>query len=180
MHTKVKELLTLAINNKASDLHLSSDVLPKIRLDGKLVDVTNFSEADMKFMPEMILSLLSELQKKKLEETKELDFSLDVSESRFRINVYFQKGMLAVALRIISSEIPSLESLNLPDICRSFCSVKQGFILVTGPTGQGKSTTVASILNEINSSSGCHIVTVEDPIEFLIKPIKSIVSQREL
>ncbi|MBU1088572.1 PilT/PilU family type 4a pilus ATPase [Patescibacteria group bacterium] len=180
MHTKVKELLTLAINNKASDLHLSSDVLPKIRLDGKLVDVTNFSEADMKFMPEMILSLLSELQKKKLEETKELDFSLDVSESRFRVNVYFQKGMLAVALRIISSEIPSLESLNLPDICRSFCGVKQGFILVTGPTGQGKSTTVASMLNEINSSSGCHIVTVEDPIEFLIKPIKSIVSQREL
>ncbi|MBU1130191.1 type IV pilus twitching motility protein PilT [Patescibacteria group bacterium] len=180
MHTKVKELLVLAVNNEASDVHLSFGVLPKMRLDGGLIDVTNFSNEDIKLIPELILSMLSTEQKKELDEKKELDFAFDMSGSRFRANVYFQKEGLAAALRMISSEIPGLSVLNLPEICGSFCDIKQGFILVTGPTGQGKSTTVASMLSEINNTRDCHIVTVEDPIEYLIKPNKAIISQREL
>jgi len=180
MHTKLKELLNLAINNKASDVHLSADILPKLRVNGRLIDVTGFSKMDVKLVPQMIVSVLDEEQKKDLEKEKELDFSLSLAESRFRVNIYFQKGMLAASLRVIPSDIPDLSTLDLPEICASFCDIKQGFILVTGPTGQGKSTTVASLLNEINSTKDCHIVTIEDPIEYLIKPIRAIVSQREL
>ncbi|RLC34795.1 type IV pili twitching motility protein PilT [Candidatus Shapirobacteria bacterium] len=180
MHTKLKRLLELAVNNKASDLHLSSDVLPKMRIDGILGDVTVFSTEEISLIPEMILSMLDENGRKNLENNKEIDFSLSLSESRFRVNIFFQKGMLGAVLRVIPSEIPSLDSLNLPSVVGSLCREKQGFVLVAGPTGQGKSTTVASMLNEINLTRGGNIVTVEDPIEYLIKGKKSVISQREL
>lgn len=180
MHTKLKELFALAVANKASDIHLMSGISPKFRIDGVLMDAPNLVEVNDNLTKEMILSMLDEKQVQKLESGKELDFSFDAENSRFRANVYFQKETLACALRILAQEIPSFDELNLPEILKSFVSLKQGFVLITGPTGHGKSTTVAAVLNEINKSRDGHIVTVEDPIEYLLKPNKSIISQREL
>lgn len=180
MHTKIKGVLDLAVANKASDIHFSASMLPRIRINGELVDVTNFDEKDPAVVTEMMLSILSEEQKLKLEEKRELDFSLTSETARFRVNMYFQKNEVACALRVVPSEIPEFEELNLPNIFSDFVEFKQGFVLITGPTGHGKSTTVASVLNRINRTKTTHIVTIEDPIEYLIKPEKAIISQREL
>jgi twitching motility protein PilT len=139
-----------------------------------MVDVTD------DLINEMIESLLDEKQKEKLKKLREIDFSFETDESRFRANVYFQSESLACALRLIASQIPSFDDLGLPDILKSFVNLKQGFVLITGPTGHGKSTTVAAILNEINKTRSNHIVTIEDPVEYLLKAEKSIISQREL
>ena len=180
MHTKLQELLSLALSNKASDIHLMHGVPPKIRVDGDLITAPNWMEVDDKLTDEMILSLLTEEQSGWVKQNKELDFSFDAIEARFRANVYWQKETLACALRIISPDIPSFDSLHLPQILRSFLDYKQGFVLVTGPTGHGKSTTIASLLNEINKTQNSHIVTIEDPVEYVLKAEKSIISQREL
>jgi len=179
MHTKIKELLDLAINNKASDVHIVSGILPKLRVNGELIDVGNF-ENNKELMDEMILSILEANQIDVLKKDKELDYSLDVGIARFRVNVYYQQGNLGCAMRVIPLIIPNMDELNLPEVIQSLVNLRQGFVLITGPTSHGKSTTVASILNEINLKKAVHIVTVEDPIEYLIKPVKSIVSQREL
>lgn len=180
MHTKLMELFSLAAANKASDIHLMFGVAPKFRINGKLENIPGWMEVDDVLVKEMILSMLDEDKKIKLENKKELDFSFDTQEARFRANIYFQKETLACALRLLSQEVPSFETLNLPDILKNFIGLKQGFVLITGPTGHGKSTTVAALLNEINKTREDHIVTIEDPVEYLLKPIKSIVSQREL
>ncbi len=180
MHTKLKELLTLALANKASDIHLMHGVPPKIRIDGELITAPNWLKVDDDLNDEMVLSLLTEEQKVFVKTNKELDFSFDAVEARFRANVYWQKETLACALRIISPDIPSFDELGLPQSLRGFLEYKQGFVLVTGPTGHGKSTTIASLLNEVNKTRNAHIVTIEDPVEYLIKPDKSIISQREL
>ncbi|MFA5532242.1 MAG: PilT/PilU family type 4a pilus ATPase [Candidatus Shapirobacteria bacterium] len=180
MHTKLQELLNLAVANKASDVHLMKGVSPKFRVNGELVNVLNMVDATDALTNEMIESLLSDKQKENLKEFKEIDFSFETTESRFRANVYFQNESLACSLRLIASAIPSFEEMNLPDILKNFVKLKQGFILITGPTGHGKSTTVATILNEINKTRNSHIVTIEDPIEYLLKAEKSIISQREL
>lgn len=180
MHTKIKELLVMAVANKASDIHLFVSILPKIRVNGELVDVTNFDIGDSRIMTEMILSILNDEQTAKLKEDKEMDLSISIDEARFRVNVYFQKGEVCAALRVVPTEIPSFRDLNLPEIFNSFVEYKQGFVLLTGPTGHGKSTSVAAILNKINTEQKTHIVTIEDPVEYLLKPKKSIVSQREL
>lgn len=180
MHTKLQELLKLAVANKASDVHLMKGVVPKFRINGELINAPNTESIDDTIVVEMILSLLNDKKKEELNQLKELDFSFETDESRFRANVYFQNDGLACSLRLIASKIPTFEELNLPDILRSFVNLKQGFVLITGPTGHGKSTTVAAILNEINKTRNGHIVTVEDPVEYLLKPEKSIISQREL
>jgi twitching motility protein PilT len=180
MHTKIKEVLDLAVANKASDIHFSASILPRMRVNGELVDIANFDIKDPVLMTEMMLSILSDEQKKKLETERELDCSVTSGTARFRVNIYFQKAEVACSLRVVPSEIPGFRELNLPSIFSDLVDLKQGFVLVTGPTGHGKSTTVASALNEINKSKNCHIVTVEDPVEYIIKPEKAIVSQREL
>ncbi|MDD4937707.1 MAG: PilT/PilU family type 4a pilus ATPase [Candidatus Shapirobacteria bacterium] len=180
MHTKLQELLKLAVANKASDVHLMKGVSPKFRINGELVNVLNMVDVNDGLVNEMIESLLSDKQKENLKQLKELDFSFETAESRFRANVYFQSESLACSLRLIASQIPSFNELNLPDILRNFVNLKQGFVLITGPTGHGKSTTVAAILNEINKTKSSHIVTIEDPVEYLLKAEKSIISQREL
>lgn len=180
MHTKIKELLALALANKASDIHLMYGVVPKIRVNGELINTPNWMKVENSLIEEMINSLLTEQQREYVKKEKELDFSFDAIDARFRANVYWQKDTLACALRIIASTIPTFEELNLPDSIKSFLNYKQGFILVTGPTGHGKSTTVASMLNEINKKENGHIVTIEDPVEYLLKPDKCIISQREL
>jgi twitching motility protein PilT len=180
MHTKLEKLFSLAISNKASDIHLMMGISPRLRVDGELMGVSSWTDIDDNLTKEMILSMLNDNQKTKLESKKELDFSFDAQNSRFRANVYFQKETLACALRILPEEILSFEELGLPDFFKNFVELKQGFVLITGPTGHGKSTTVAAILEEINKSRESHIVTIEDPIEYLLKPKKSIISQREL
>jgi twitching motility protein PilT len=180
MNTKIKQLLSMAVANKASDLHLSASMLPRLRVNGELVTVSNFEVGDIKSMTDMILSVLSDEQLVKLNAEKELDFSLKSDEARFRVNMYYQQGEVCCALRVVPTEIPGFTELNLPDVFNSFTEYKQGFILITGPTGHGKSTTVASTLNKINTDRKTHIVTIEDPIEYVIKPQQSIISQREL
>jgi twitching motility protein PilT len=125
MHTKLKELLTLALANKASDIHLMHGVQPKIRIDGGLMTVPNWSTVDDNLTDEMILSLLTEDQQNFVKKNKELDFSFDAIEARFRANVYWQKETLACALRIISPTIPSFDELHLPQILRSFLDYKR-------------------------------------------------------
>ncbi|HNY04657.1 MAG TPA: PilT/PilU family type 4a pilus ATPase [Candidatus Woesebacteria bacterium] len=177
MHSKIEEVLRLAVANKASDVHLSVGFSPKIRIHGELADVSNMGVIEDE---SLILSLLSEEQKQTFYKEKELDISVTIDKARFRTNVYTKKGVAAAVLRVIQDEIPDLAALNLPDSIKSFTKLKQGFILITGPTGHGKSTTVASMINEINKEKAVNIVTIEDPVEYIIKPIKSIVSQREL
>ncbi|MDD2225104.1 MAG: PilT/PilU family type 4a pilus ATPase [Candidatus Shapirobacteria bacterium] len=180
MNTKMEEILRYAVEHKASDVHLISDVSPKIRVNGELLDVFGFEKVGNEIISEMVLSLLTEKQLEIFKKEKELDFSFEAVDIRFRANVYLQKDTPSCALRLISSEIPTFEELNIPNILRDFTKYKQGFVLVTGPTGHGKSTTVAALLEEINRSIGGHIVTIEDPVEYLIKPEKAIISQREM
>lgn len=180
MNIKIENLLKLALVNKASDVHLESKVLPKFRINGELVSVGNFELPESKDMSDMILSILNADQKTKFLAEKDLDFSLTIDDSRFRANVFFDNGNPSMVLRVIPFDIPTMEELNLPPVLNTFLKLKQGFVLVTGPTGQGKSTTVAAILNEINKNVGGHIITVEDPIEYIIKPLKSLITQREI
>lgn len=177
MHSKIEEVLKLAVANRASDVHLNLGFMPKMRINGELSDITNIGVVED---PELILSLLSADQKDRFSKEKELDFSINFEGARFRANIYTQKNTPACALRVISDEVPDIDGLNLPEIIKSFTRLRQGFVLVTGPTGQGKSTTVAAMLNEINKNYSTNIVTIEDPVEYIINPQRSIISQREL
>lgn len=170
----------MAVANKASDVHLAVAMVPKLRVNGDLVEVTNFDAADDAVMAEMIMSMLNEKQKARLKSEKELDLSVVNGQTRFRANFFYQKGMEACSMRTVPYDIPDFVELKLPDIFSSFVDLKQGFVLVTGPTGHGKSTSVASVLNKINSKKSYHIVTIEDPVEYVIRPEKSIISQREV
>lgn len=180
MNPKIKQILDLAVANKASDIHMSDNRAPQLRINGELVELSNVSVENQQESREMLLSILNENQKKQFEEVRELDFSVTSDESRFRVNMYYQRGGIACTLRVVPQIIPSANSLGLPDMFGSFVKLNQGFVLVTGPTGSGKSTTVASLLNEINVNQKKHIVTIEDPIEYIISPEKSVISQREV
>lgn len=177
----LQTLLDLTVAQQASDLHLITGLPPVLRVHGQLVHVLH--EA-----PVVSEELLLELKKymsaehfERLSVNKEIDYSINFSDkARFRVNAYTQRGGLAAAFRLIPTTVPSMDSLGLPPMIHKFTTLKQGFVLVTGPTGQGKSTTLAAILNEINKQRACHIVTIEDPIEFILKPDRSIISQREM
>ncbi len=177
----IKELLKLTIKNGASDLHLIKGVPPNLRLHGKLEEITNQPPLDEERAKELVFGVLSEKEKEKFLKQKELDFSYSLpGGERFRTNVYYTKGVPAAAFRAIPEKIPSIEELNLPKILHQFTKIKQGFILVTGPTGHGKTTTVASLLEEINNNRRGHIISLEDPIEYVLKPKEAIISQREI
>jgi twitching motility protein PilT len=177
----IKDLLQLAVDRHASDLHLMVGLPPYLRLQGRLIPITGESVLTPEVVEKYIKDVMNAEQFQKLTINKELDFSLAYNDkARFRVNVYYQKGTLAGAFRTIPLEIPKVEDLGLPKILHSFTVLKQGFILVTGPTGHGKSTTLAAVLNEINHTRQEHILTIEDPIEFIFKPNKSIISQREM
>lgn len=175
----VQDLLQTTIDRAASDLHLVSNYPATLRIDGELVNVdSTILTGDV--IRNLVFPLLNEEQKKNLESNKELDFSYGFGVGRFRVNVYFEKGEMAAAFRLIPLKIRSIEELSLPKICHSFTTLKQGFILVTGPTGHGKSTTIAAIVEEINLKVGGHILTIEDPIEYIYSKAKGLVSQREI
>jgi twitching motility protein PilT len=178
---EIKDLLQLTIDRVASDLHIISGVPPYLRVEGALAPVPGESVATPEIISKYLKDILSSEQLERLTVNKEIDFSLPFSQkARFRVNAYTQKNSFAVAFRRIPLEVPKIDELGLPKLLHTFTNLKQGFVLVTGPTGHGKSTTLAAMLDEINSSRSEHIVTIEDPIEFIFKPRRSIISQREM
>ncbi len=180
MAIDIKKLLQSVVSHGASDLHLVSRAEPQIRIDGTLKAV-NLPVLTGEDIEEMAYALLTEKQKKYFEEHLELDFALMLpSIGRFRANYYRTLGDIACAFRIIPTEIPSLDDLKSPPIYKELIKREKGLILVTGPTGSGKSTTLAAILNEINETEHKHIVTVEDPVEFIHQNRKSLFSHREI
>lgn len=177
----IRQLLQIAIDNKASDLHLLVGIPPTLRVNGVLLQISGKEVLTDQTIQELVWQITNAEQKEILTVNKELDFSFEFeNKTRFRINAYHQRSSMAASLRLIPFEIRGIEELGLPKICHTFATLRQGFILVTGPTGHGKSTTLAAILNEINQTRTEHIVTIEDPIEFVLPKGKSIVSQREV
>ncbi len=176
----IQELLDIVVAKDASDLHLVVGSPPSIRVDGSLIFLKNEPLTNDEAI-QLINSLLTPEQKDQFQVNRELDLSYQYADKgRFRINVYFQQNRPSAALRLIHSNIKTPEQLRLPQIIHTFATLKQGFILVTGPTGHGKSSTLAAIIEEINQTRSDHIVTIEDPVEFIYTPKKSIISQREM
>ena len=179
--TNIQDLLQITIEKKASDLHLVVDSPPCLRINGELSFLNDQGVITKKTVEDLLFSLISPEQKELLLNNKEIDFSFELAgKGRFRVNLYHQKDSLAGSLRFIPIEIKSIDDLLLPPICHQFATLKQGFILVTGPTGHGKSTTLAAIIKEILANRSCNVITIEDPIEFVFKSRRSLVSQREL
>jgi len=176
----LKQLLKAAIEEGASDIHISVGSPPQLRIDGSLVKVKtkSFESSDTK---ELCYSLLTEEQKSRFEETKELDFSFGIKGlARFRANLFYQKGSVAAAFRRIPAEIPSIESLGLPSVISDLTKLHHGLVLVTGPTGCGKTTTLAAMIDKINQEERGHILTIEDPIEYIHTHGHCLVNQREV
>lgn len=174
-------MLQTVVDSNASDLHLIVGIPPMLRINGILAPVPGTSVLTPDVVNELLRQALTSEQLERLNVNKELDFSLSFSEKgRFRVNAYTQKNSYAAAFRLIPLNIPPIETLGLPPILHSFTTLRQGLVLVTGPTGHGKSTTLAAMLQEINKNRACHIVTIEDPVEFIFNPVKSIISQREM
>lgn len=178
------ELLNVTYQRHASDLHLQTGHVPTIRINGELISLVTFPTLEENEIEKMLFEILGPHQKELLLNNKELDFSTSLEKDklmvRFRGNAYYQKGELSIAFRMIPVRIPTMEELNLPAIIKEFTKLKQGFVLLTGASGQGKSTTLASLINEISQTRVVKIVTVEDPIEYVYPRGKSIISQREL
>lgn len=176
----IQELLDIVVAKDASDLHLVVGSPPSIRVDGSLIFLRNEPLANDE-MVQLINPLLTPEQKDQFQVNRELDLSYQYADKgRFRVNVYFQQNHPSAALRLIHSNIKTPEQLRLPQIVHTFAGLKQGFVMVTGPTGHGKSSTLAAIIEEINQTRSDHIVTIEDPVEFVYIPKKSIISQREM
>lgn len=176
----IQDLLHMVVENDASDLHLVVGSPPALRVDGSLRFVGD-QPLTPEWTQEAISAILTKEQRDQFLMNRELDFSFQYEQkNRFRVNVYYQQNAPSAALRLIHSIIKTPEELKLPQIVHSFAHLKQGFVLVTGPTGHGKSSTLAAIIEEINRSRSEHIVTIEDPIEFVYQPKKSILSQREM
>jgi twitching motility protein PilT len=174
------DLLRVMLEKGASDLHLAVGRPPVVRVDGELVD-TNYPSLNSEEARRLIYSVLTDTQKARFEREKELDFSLSVKNlSRFRVNVHSQRGSVAMAVRAIPYEIKSLEELRLPAICKDICTKNRGLVLVTGPTGSGKSTSLAAMVDVINRTRQVHLITIEDPIEYLHDHKLALVEQREL
>ena len=176
----IPELLALAVERDASDLHIIPRYFPTIRVNEELFAVRTEQPISEQMAHDMIYQILNESQQKIFEEKRQYDFSLTLNNRRFRVNTYYVRGAPATTIRVIPGDIKTIPELLLPPIFSQFARMRSGLILVTGPTGEGKSTTLASMINEINMTQARHIITVEDPIEYVYPVGKSIVSQREL
>ncbi len=176
----IEEILELTVQKKASDLHISSYLPPVLRIDGELIR-TNLPVLSPEDVETLLFPILTNEQRRTLEQTWELDFGYGLHGiGRFRVNIYKDKGNYAAAFRTVNSTPPTFESLGLPEVVKTVSNRPRGLILVTGPTGSGKSTTLAAMIDYINSTRTEHILTMEDPIEFVHTSKKSIVHQREL
>jgi len=177
----LKSLLEDMVSRRGSDLHLSVGCGPKIRVDGDLVELPNFDRLGAEETQALAYSVLTEKQKKHFEEQMELDFSFGIKGlSRFRGNVFMQRGAVAAVFRTIPYEILSFEKLNMPPIVKELSERPNGLVLITGPTGSGKSTTLAAMIDRINNEEPTHILTIEDPIEFVHNHKQALVNQRQI
>jgi len=176
---ELNDLLQVMIKHNASDLHIKVGAPPTVRLDGELIPVGNqvLTENDCK---RLVFNAITKSQRRRLLERKELDFAYAIPAARFRINVFLQRGSVSAAFRMLRTEMPTIEELGLPQSLKRLASYNNGLILVTGPAGAGKSTTLASIIDYINTNKKMHVITVEDPIEFVHKDKLSIITQREV
>ncbi|MCX6796903.1 MAG: PilT/PilU family type 4a pilus ATPase [Candidatus Doudnabacteria bacterium] len=178
---ELNKLLSLVLERDASDLHLVVGEPPIIRVDTQLLRLDNYQVLSQDTIADLLGVLLNESQKIMFKEQMHIDFSYAYKDNiRFRVNAYCQKGVYSVAMRVIPNRIKTIEELNLPSGIRRFIEKKQGLVLVVGPTGHGKSTALAAMINEINNTRAEHILTIEDPVEFVFIPSRSIISQREL
>ena len=178
---EISRLLSYVLESNASDLHLLSGKPPIMRTDDGLVAVTGYPIYDGDKLDELLMAFLNEAQVAILRDKKQVDFSYAFKgEARFRVNVYYQKGTLAAALRHIPSKIRTIEELGLPAQLQNLIAHRQGLVLFVGPTGHGKSTTLAALIDQINHSRAEHIITIEDPIEYIFIQDQSLVSQREV
>ena len=180
-HPRIEILLEEVVKRKASDLHLQVGLPPMIRVDGKLMPIAGADILNDEAVELLVFAILDEDQKQILLKDKEFDFSFAFGDlGRFRVNAFHERGNLAAALRLISNDILSVEQLGLPAIVNKFADYPRGLVLVTGPTGSGKSTTLAAMINKINIERAEHIITIEDPIEYTHKSKKSVIVQREV
>ena len=181
MQLDFAEMLLEVVRRKASDLHLTAGAPPMLRIRGALVPLDGLHKLSPNHTREIVYSILNNSQRQRLETDLQLDFSYTIpGHARFRVNAYQQRGALGAAFRLIPSTTVPVEELGLPSVVRTFAKKPRGLVLVTGPTGSGKSTTLASLINEINETRNEHILTIEDPIEFLHSHKRCIVNQREL
>lgn len=178
---RVEVLLEEVIKKKASDLHIQVGLPPILRIDGALIPITGADSLTEEAVEALVFSILDEDQKQILLKDKEFDFSFAFGDlGRFRVNAFHERGNLAAALRLIPNELLTIEQLGLPQIVNKFADYPRGLVLVTGPTGSGKSTTLAALIHKINHERATHIITIEDPIEFTHKSMKSVIVQREV
>ncbi len=178
---RIELLLQEVINQHASDLHIQVGLPPMLRVDGALAPIANTPTLTSEMTEKLIFSILDSDQQQILLKDKEFDFSFSFgSLGRFRVNAFHERGNLAAAFRLIPNEMPTIEELGLPSIVSSFADYPRGLVLVTGPTGSGKSTTLAALIDKINTEKAEHIITIEDPIEFTHKSKRSVVVQREV
>lgn len=176
----IEEMLRIAKAAGASDVHVTVGIPPKMRVNGKLITM-EFDRLMPNDTQQMLLGIMNEEQKKRFEERGEYDMSFSIPNTgRYRINAYKQRGSVAIALRLVGTHVPSAEELGVPDSVINLYEKKRGLVLVTGPTGSGKSTTLAAIIDMINNNRESHVITLEDPIEYLHQHKRSIVNQREI
>lgn len=181
LNQKMKQYLTVVVQQGASDLHLCVGYPPTIRFDGKLLRLDENEAITEDDMEKIAATLLNDERLKKLHEEKNLDFSLEFEgRARFRANLFYQKGFLSLAMRLIPEKIQTLETLNIPPVIYNLTEKAQGLLLVTGPMGHGKSTTLASLIDYINHNKQKHIITIEDPIEFVYQSDQCLIEQREI
>jgi len=179
--TYLEKLLKLTVKEQASDLHLSHSHPPVMRIAGRLIPMLKEKVLDEEGAKGLAFVLMNEFQKERFLKEKEIDFSYNFGDkSRFRINIFYQKGYISSALRLVPAKIRTVDELNLPPILHEFAKASQGFVLICGPSSQGKSTTLAALIDEINHARADHVVTIEDPIEYVFSPDKAIIDQREV
>ena len=179
--TKLNELLSVAVREKASDLHISANHHPVLRIAGRLVPLVREEILSAEDAQGLAFGLMTEEQRQRLNQEKEIDFSYNFeNKSRFRINIFFQRGYISSSLRLIPTEVSTIEELNLSPTLHKFTKATQGFVLITGPSSHGKSTTLAALIDEINHTRPDHIITIEDPIEYLFEDDRSVIDQREV
>jgi len=177
----LREILEIVLAQHASDLHISVGKPPILRVGGRLIVLINKKEITSEDAKGLAFALMTEEEQERFRQEKEIDLSYNFEDrARFRVNVFFQKGEISIALRYVPAKIPTIEELNLPPILHEFIRVSQGFLLITGPSSHGKSTTMAALIDEINHLRAEHIITIEDPIEYVFKNDRSLIEQREL
>ena len=178
---ELNSLIETVVAEGASDLHLTVAMSPIIRVSGALIPLVKRAKLTQEDTLGLLIALVSAEQKQRFLETQEIDFSYQYKDAvRFRGNAFFEQGTVAIALRLIPHDIKTFDELNLPPVLETFCQLEQGFFLVVGPVGQGKSTTLASMIERINTTRTEHIITIEDPIEYIFETKKSVINQREV